>query len=227
MVGKYKSIFVPTTGPDDWRQLLAEPDKQWKTGCSAKELAYCWEMAEGFPAEVEAVLRSQPEFASLEILFAVPEYKVFLPGGARPSQNDIFVLARNSGGLVVIMVEGKVSEPFGPTLGDWLAETTSGKVKRLSYLRSVLRIRGEISEKMRYQLLHRTASALIVAERFCAKNAVMLVHSFSAESAWFDDYAAFLELYGVTAKTGVLHNVLDESVPNLFCGWVKGVSGGR
>lgn len=223
MAGKCKSIYIPTRGPDDWRQLLAEPDRQWKAGCSAKELAYCWEMAEGFPAEVEAVLRSQPSFASLEILFAAPEYEVPLPGGSRPSQNDIFVLAKGSGGLVVIMVEGKVSEPFGPALGEWLAGKTAGKVTRLSYMQSLLRIRGDIPEKMPYQLLHRTASALIVAERFCAKSAVMLVHSFSAENAWFDDYAAFLDLYGVTAKVGVLHTLFDDAVPNLFCGWVKGV----
>jgi Domain of unknown function (DUF6946) len=33
-----------------------------------------------------------------------------LPGGVRPSQNDLFVLARGAKGAIAIMVEGKVSE---------------------------------------------------------------------------------------------------------------------
>ena len=35
--------YVPSQGPEDWQQILIEPDKQWKTGYSAKSLAYCWE----------------------------------------------------------------------------------------------------------------------------------------------------------------------------------------
>jgi hypothetical protein len=40
-----------------------------------------------------------------------------LPGGSTQSQNDAFVLARTPKGLVSITIEGKVSEPFGETLG--------------------------------------------------------------------------------------------------------------
>lgn len=41
-------IYIPTTSPEDWRRLLAEPDKHWKRGYSARALACCWE-TEGFP----------------------------------------------------------------------------------------------------------------------------------------------------------------------------------
>ena len=44
-----KRIYVPSTGPDNWRRLLADPSTQWETGFSAKALAYCWEAAEGLP----------------------------------------------------------------------------------------------------------------------------------------------------------------------------------
>ncbi len=33
------AIYIPANGPEDWRQFLAEPDRQWKDGYSAKELA--------------------------------------------------------------------------------------------------------------------------------------------------------------------------------------------
>ena len=40
----------------------------------------------------------------------------------------------------------------------------------------------------KYQLLHRTASAIIEAERFNANHALMLVHSFSLANEWYGDF---------------------------------------
>ncbi|WP_071547148.1 DUF6946 family protein [Pseudodesulfovibrio hydrargyri] len=221
---KLSSFYVPSKGPDDWRQFLADPVKQWKTGYSAKELAYSWEMSKGFPAEIQAVLNTQSVFQNLEILFAVPEYQVSLPGGSRPSQNDLFVMARNDDELVVIMIEGKAYESFGPTLGEWRANGSEGKLRRLAYLQEVLQLDGVLADEVRYQLLHRTASPLIVAEQFHATSAIMLVHSFSEENEWFNDYSAFLDLYGVQAQMGVLQEAFRGSNVKLYCGWAKGVS---
>ena len=33
-------VFIPTSTPKYWKSLLAEPHKQWRTGYSAKALAY-------------------------------------------------------------------------------------------------------------------------------------------------------------------------------------------
>ena len=49
-----------------------------------------------------------------------------------------------------------------------------------------------------YQLLHRTATAILEAQRFAAHHALMLVHSFSAEDAWLDDYQAFAQRMGAS-----------------------------
>ena len=46
-IGKF---FRPTNNPEEWRQLLAKPDKHWKTGYSAKTLAYCWQETGDFPS---------------------------------------------------------------------------------------------------------------------------------------------------------------------------------
>lgn len=214
--------FVPTKGPDDWRQFLADPDKQWKSGYSAKELAYSWESSDSFPEEVKKVLETHPSTQNLKILMAMPEYQVPLPGGSRPSQNDLFVLARSDKGLVVIMVEGKASESFGPTLGEWRNSMSEGKKKRLAFLQEKLQLDSNLSDDVRYQLLHRVVSPLIVAQRFHASTAIMFVHSFSGAKEWFDDYATFLGLFGVKAEEGVLQEILSTSVIKVLCGWVTG-----
>ena len=130
-----KRIVVPTRGPGDWKQLLARPDRHWKAGFSAMALAQCWEVAAaGFPPEVVAAIEASraPELQSLELLLAIPEFKVQLEGGPRPSQTDLLVLARGGHGLVCIAVEGKVAEDFGPTLTDKRQEQDGGVPKRLA-----------------------------------------------------------------------------------------------
>jgi hypothetical protein len=106
---------------DDWKYLLAEPDKHWKTGFSAKTLAHCWHENNDFPVEVRRIVSNSriSAFQSIELIVAFPEYKVPLPGGIRPSQSDIFVLAKGKKQLISIAVEGKVSEPFGDIIADW------------------------------------------------------------------------------------------------------------
>jgi hypothetical protein len=47
-----EKLFRSINNPEDWRQLLAKPNGHWKTGCSAKALAYCWQEAKDFPPEV-------------------------------------------------------------------------------------------------------------------------------------------------------------------------------
>lgn len=127
-------ILIPASSPDDWKQFLADPGKQWKSGYSARALAYCWQDAGGMPKDFVEILGQVPALSGLKTLFAIPEHKVPLPGGSRASQNDVWVLAESSSGLVSIAVEGKVSEPFGPTVEEWFQTRTSGKEKRLKFL---------------------------------------------------------------------------------------------
>jgi hypothetical protein len=218
-------IYVPTSSPDDWRKFLAEPEKQWRSGYSAKELAECWEGANGFPTELQSVFSKSenPALQKLELLLAIPEYQVDLPGGRRPSQNDLFVLAQaNDCHLVSIMVEGKVSEPFDDILEIWLKDASEGKRKRLKFLCDLLCLASEPPLHIRYQLLHRTASAIIEAKRFNAKYAIMIVHSFSAEHKWFSDYQDFLSLFGVESKVNQLVELPTSEGIQVFTGWVAG-----
>ena len=90
-------IYIPTSSAEQWAQFLAEPVNHWRKGYSARTLAYSWQEANGFPIEVGSVLSSA--FPAVELLLALPEHQVPLPGGSRPSQNDIWVLARSQGQL--------------------------------------------------------------------------------------------------------------------------------
>src|SRR5713226_1410623 len=99
-------VYIPTAGPTDWQRFLADPTKHWRTGFSAKTLAHCWESAGGLPDEIASMLR--PHGGPAELLLAIPEHKVPLPGAFRgASQNDVFALARAGESTFAIMVEGK------------------------------------------------------------------------------------------------------------------------
>lgn len=214
------NIYLPAREADDWKRFLAD-EGRWKAGHSARTLAHCWQEADGFPAEVEKALA--PAFPGIELLLGLPEHRVPLPGGRRASQTDLWALARSQGHTLSIAVEGKVSEPFGPTVAEWQAEATAGKAERLAYLLDLLGIRGPIDDTLRYQLLHRTASALIEARRFCAPHAVMLVHSFSPTGEWFGDLERFASQLGISnLRKDELACARARYGLSLSLGWVSG-----
>ncbi|USU03883.1 hypothetical protein NF699_12495 [Sphingomonadaceae bacterium OTU29LAMAA1] len=212
-------VYVPSSGPDSWRQFLAKPDLHWVTGYSARTVAHAWEAADGFPPEVGQILAEA--FGSTELLLAVPEHKTALPGGRRESQSDVFALGRHAAGVVACTIEGKVEEPFGPTVGEWMRDASPGKQERLAYVCDLLGI-AHCPPDVHYQLLHRTASALIEAERFCATDAAMLVHSFSPQRRWFEAYERFTELLmpGCPAAEPVV--TTTPAGRRLVLGWASG-----
>lgn len=183
-------IFVPTTSPSDWRRLLAKPETQWKDGRSAKTAAERWEASEGWPPEIAR----QFELAGwgpTKLLIAMPEWKTPLPGGERASQTDVLALVRTRIGVVACGVEAKVAESFDKTIAEWSREASPGREQRLKFLCDTLGLANPPRGELRYQLLHRAAAALIEAKRFGCAGAAMIVHSFSPENAWLDDFQEF------------------------------------
>jgi hypothetical protein len=213
-----------TTSAKDWQALLADPEKHWRTGFSARTLAHCWEAADGLPPEVQTVFNTcdDPRLTEFKPVLAIPEFKVPLPGGDRPSQNDLFLLGCGVAGPVSVMVEGKVSESFGPTIADWRKEASAGKEERLAFLLRTLGLPDSQDSAIRYQLLHRAVSAILEGERYRAVAAVMLVHSFSRERACWPDYSAFLRLFNVTAEIGKIQRLPGAQRVPLFAAWVVG-----
>ncbi len=218
------TIYLPARSADDWRPFLAEPDKQWKTGYSARTLAYCWQEADGFPACVRQAFDNSDSatFKHIEPLLAIPEHKVPLPGGRAASQNDIFVLAKSADQLVSITVEGKVDEPFDKRVSEWFQNPSAGKQARLEFLCSELNLPVDDVMNTPYQLLHRTVSAKLMARKFQAGIALMLVHSFSPEDRGFDEFARYAALFGIKAKKNNVHSAVQFDGLVLYLGWVQG-----
>ena len=218
-----KHIFIPSKGPNSWKDGLADPEKQWATGYSARTLAHCWEDENEFPGDFKKVLNESG--LDLKLLLAIPEYKVYLDTYRAPSQNDLFVLSRFQGELVVMMIEGKVSESFDKLIKDW--KNSEGKSDRLKFLKRKLEIdkKTEEIEDCRYQLFHRTASAILTAEKFTAKKAIMIVHSFSQSNEWFDDYKKFVKLINPNVNPRVNEVIKCKTLASgieLYVGWIKG-----
>lgn len=221
-----KRIYVQSIGVESWKEKLADPEKHWKKGYSARATAYCWESSDCYPDEIEHLL-SDCEINKNKPLLVIPEYKVALPYGSRASQNDIFVLARtnNEVELAVIMVEAKVSEPFDRTINKWM--DSDGKARRFSYLINKLEIETDPEGlgEYYYQLFHRTVSSVITAEEFCAKKAVMLVHSFNPDDKWFEEYKQFVNLLNseISAEVNKIYKIKTlQSGIDLYIGWAKG-----
>lgn len=222
------TIAIPSNGPRDWQRVLADPDLHWKPGASAMTLAACWEAAQGgFPPEVRALLDASGLSALVDSrpLLIIPEFEVALPGGRRASQTDVFVLASGAEGLVTVAVEGKVDEPFGPTVAEKRRDASPGQIERLHFLQEKLGL-TDVPGEIRYQLLHRTVSALLLAEDFGAVRAVILVHSFSSTARWFDDFRRFGELLGVSVQKDGLVAVPAQASPDSLAASAE-TSGGR
>ena len=213
-------VYLPSSGPEGWRPLLGKPDLHWAIGRSARSAAHCWEAQASPPAEIAAVLR--PHFGEAELLLAIPEHKTPLPGAARgESQSDVFALVRGTERTIACTVEAKVDEPFDKLLSEWLANASPGKHVRLRAILGLLGL-AEAPLHVRYQLLHRTAAAVIEAERFKTDTAAMIVHSFSADHRWHADFAAFADLFGVRAEPGEAVLASRCTGRPLYLGWAVG-----
>lgn len=225
-------LYVPTLGPTDWRRLLAKPETQWKRYRSALEMAVNWEAARtssrGLPPEIAAAVDSIPELAGAQLLLGFPEHKVDIEGGGHPSQNDLWALLKNGDGFASVAIEAKAGEPLGDIVNDWLGDKSSeksNKPERLAALQGRLGLSGIDVSCIRYQLLHRTASALIEAERFNANYAVMIVQSFNQEadaSSW-KAFVTFAEAMGANPIDGKLVQSTRQTRVPLFIGWITSI----
>jgi hypothetical protein len=219
-------VYVPLDSTEQWKRYLASQD-HWRPGYSAYELAHSWMAARltarGLPPSVQSALDVVPELEGVNVVLAFPEYKTALEGGARDSQTDLWWLGTCRSVLLSVAVEGKVREPFGETIAAWLAKASarSAKPRRLGALLGELGIDpSRPVDHLHYQLLHRTAAAVIEARRSRAPIAVMLVHSFHG-SLHFDAYREFSALFGEEIRHTGVHRAAILGDVTLYLGWIK------
>jgi hypothetical protein len=219
-----KRIFVPTRDGADWQPLLAKPKLHWKKGASAMTAAAAWEDAGSeLPPEISLLLSGavRPELNDLKLLAAFPEWQVALPGGQTTSNTDVMAFCRNDSGLCVLAVEAKVLEDFGPTLGEKRVDASGGQRLRLDYLHQMLGV-DLFNDSIRYQLLHRTASAILTAREFHAATAVLMVHAFDTPADRRQDFNAFCEaLRAIPVSPGVFQ-MPGNNRPVVYLAWCDG-----
>lgn len=183
----------PLGNPQDARAYLADPIKHWRPAYSAFELATAWLDGGGVPPKVDVLVRAT--FGDYEVVEGFFEKQTKLDDFGRPSQTDLLLLLRVAAGFVVVGVEGKAKESFGPLVSEW-----QGDRRRLTGLCERLDLDSKKVQHLRYQLLHRTVATLLEAERYGAADAIMLVHSFDPADASLDDYRAFAESLGLSRR---------------------------
>jgi len=123
--------------------------------------------------------------------------------------------------VCAVAVEGKRDESFGELVGEWLTDASTGKQTRLQYITDKLGLPYPPPDHIRYQLLHRAASAVIEAERFNADCAAMIVQSFSPEHAWFEDFEEFLGLFGIDSVKRDQRYKTEKLGITLYFGWAS------
>jgi hypothetical protein len=218
-----KKVYVPATDLNDWRKGLGNPDTQWRDNYSAKLTAEAWHDADGFPSAIARAFQDAGEtFNTFEPLLIFPEHQVPIPPlNAHPTQTDVWVLAAHEKGLASIAVEGKKEESFGPTLDEWLVNASEGKQARLAFLTQLLGLPSTLPGAMRYQFLHRAASAVIEARRFRANIAMLLIQSFSDTDAGLPDYHGFTTLFGSTVQPGAIALLSQSGGISLYTAWIR------
>jgi len=225
-----KRCYTPSKSKCDWRKVISK--SHWKQGKSAYQTASAWEESNpDLPQEIRNLFG-----VPVELLIATPEHSSPLKGRGGSSRTDVLAIVCKSGEKCVLAVEGKVDEGFGKeSVEEWLksGNCSENRIKRLSHIlgklglscKDVRAIKG--LKDVRYQLLHRTACAVIEAERFNATHAAMIVHSFSQKQkpTGLGDFENLLcKMKVKSLEAGKLHEVTERNIPfgvSLSLGWVN------
>jgi large subunit ribosomal protein L30 len=143
------------------------------------------------------------------------EYPVTVFGGGR-SITDILAVTPTT----IVAVEAKVRESFGDEVLNWAADMPN-RLAVITQYAETFNVGEDKLIRLRYQLLHRTLSAALIARKYERESAWMIVHSFAPldcdEHARnredFDRYAALIGpepvIEGVT-----IHLAWVDSVPD-------------
>jgi hypothetical protein len=220
---RHRGHILPITNYEQVKDLMES--YKWQEGKSAKSLAQAWVAAGGFPDAVRSVLETSSRWRDAEFDEGWFEHPVRLKAAGRSSVTDLMVYARLGDERGVIAVEGKAGEPFGDYVSDWEKKTDyspQNRQKRLGSLCETLGLDLETARGLRYQLLHRTVSAIYEARSQKAKSALMLVHSFLESPESLADYLSFASALGLRdAGVNRISSPVEGQEIDLRLGWVE------
>ena len=200
-------------------------EKQWVDGRSAKECARAWFPEPGnprVPSELQQLWSSHSDIGQVTLIEGTPELPVRLDDYRGETRNaDMVAWGSCASGAVLVSIEAKADEPFGPTLAEEmdLAKSPNSNIpKRVNGLCEALLGRPYAAEPsihhLRYQLFTGCAGALIEAKQKHAALAVFCVHEF---------------LGSATAPENLERNAADfkEFIRHLMPSWRDEIEPGR
>ena len=163
-------ILIPTKGPEDWKHRLADPDLHWKAGYAAYALAHRWEEERVSPAKLK---RPWSRFRPLKMLnCSWRSRNIRLVSRRRCGFTERHILpCKESAWPCEHHGWRKSQRTFWTACQRLVSDPSPGKVKRLGFLCRTLGLDPDQVQDVRYQLLHRTASAILEAKRFKALTA--------------------------------------------------------
>jgi len=213
-------LHLPLIEPEDVVRHLGHQERHWKAGRSAHALTHIWVKENGLPRSIRSILQAHPTFGSAELIDGFLERQIDLGSAGRPSQTDLLAVIGLEKCIAIFAIEGKAGEPFGELVSKWL-DGSDTKKKRLDALCETLGLSVQQALPLRYQLLHRTASAIYEAKRYRTDLAGMLVHNFATEQPGYLDFCAFAQALGAKeSRAGVLHGPFASDGVSVYLGWI-------
>ena len=202
---------------EDWIEVVTK--RHYREGHSAYEVAQKWRFVRSrLPEPILSLFQESQcsELHNLEIRQLYAEFPVWLDTHSTPSKNDLMIFCEGiENHKITIALEAKCDESFANPVSVWLrdtdkpthrrqrelfrsrAEPVPRKLRRLAFLNEILSIKIGIDSPVRYQLLHRLASAILIARQTFAKATVMMVQAFSDSPRNFEDFRYFCSLLGL------------------------------
>ena len=121
-----------------------------------------------------------------------------------------------------MIVEAKPEKTLSTIVEDWLRSNDHGTNRkfRLEGLCDILSLGIDDVSSLSYQLLHRTAAALIEADQLPASIAAMLVVSSGPKQKWFEAYSKFGSAMGVPVGSRQFVDVGMRHGSRLLLGWL-------
>ncbi|HEY0605470.1 MAG TPA: hypothetical protein VGD58_21290 [Herpetosiphonaceae bacterium] len=177
---------------EDWRRWGGpQHDHQWQDAYSAKECAKAWFRlgSASVPIELADLFRSHPLTSGLVVRAVLPEVETKLDTfRGKGRVHDLVLLADAPAGVVLVAIEAKAQESFGPTIDRAYAQSLqrpgSNAARRIEQLTQAVfgRPLDDTLRSLRYQLVHAVAGTLIQAKQERAQLAVFVVHEFGSDT---------------------------------------------
>lgn len=213
---------IEITSVKKWREQCPpiNPSIQWVDKRSAKEMAKFWTDTKN---QNDFLLFLQNVSKDLRFNYALPELATKFDEYKSPRKNDLCIFATDSGGEILISIEGKSDEYFGgnyvdkeciSSINDKNKNSESKKLDRLIGLFQRFNCNADFL-KVRYQLTYWLAGTIDEAIRNKINTVFMIVQEFHRDitnKKYIDDNKHDLDFFANFISNSVYKNLNNNQI---------------